>query len=427
MSLETLRILYADALVGTLAYDRKRDKITLDYEESWQFGAESFPASISLPLSEKVHRDESIRPFLQGLLPDNPAVIEAWGKRFQVSPRNPFDVIKHVGEDCAGALQFVRPERLEKILSGELDSLTPLTAEDLARRIEDLNAQSRAVPAQIEGRFSLAGAQTKDALYQKDGRWFVPGGRIPSTHILKPELDEFDHHALNEHFCLQLAAKVGLIRAESSIMEIGGKRVLCVKRYDRGVDAAGNIIRWHQEDTCQALGRYSNEKYQADGGPSAAEIVKLLDRFSDDREDDNNRFIMALALNWVIAGTDAHSKNYSLLHVAGSSMRLAPFYDLASWLPYERDPNSTKVKLAMKIGGTYRLHEIDGDRWRKWADEAELDPQWVLACVETLVAAVADSVFKVRDHIAETHDVPFLHELARRIAERAEACGAMLE
>ena len=72
--------------------------------------------------------------FCRGLLPDNPAVVEAWGKRFQVSPRNPFDIIKHVGEDCAGALQFVRPERLDLILSGQLDSLAPLTEEDLADR-----------------------------------------------------------------------------------------------------------------------------------------------------------------------------------------------------------------------------------------------------------------------------------------------------
>ena len=260
-------------------------------------------------------------------------------------------MVKHVGEDCAGAIQFVRPERLDWILSGELDSLTPLTEEDLAQRIIDLKSQARSIPTQIQGRFSLAGAQTKDALYQKYGLWFVPGGRIPSTHILKPELDEFDHHSLNEHFCLQLAAKVGLIRAESRIIEIGGKQVLCVKRYDRTIDPGGNIIRWHQEDTRQAMGRYPNQKYQADGGPGVAEIVGLLDRFSDDREDDISRFIMALALNWVIAGTDAHSKNYSLLHGAGNFLRLAPAYDLASWLPYQRDANSTKVKLAMKIGG----------------------------------------------------------------------------
>jgi serine/threonine-protein kinase HipA len=424
---ESLHILYGDTPVGTLVYDRRIDEIDLSYDEAWQFGSGSFPMSLALPLARRVHPDAAIRPFLQGLLPDNPAVIEAWGKRFQVSPRNPFDVIKHVGEDCAGAMQFVRPERLNLILSGELDSLTPLTEEDLARRIEDLGAQARAVPAQIEGRFSLAGAQTKDALHQKDGRWFVPGGRIPTTHILKPELEEFAHHALNEHFCLQLAAKVGLMRAESDIRKIGGKRVLCVKRYDRSVDASGKIKRWHQEDVCQAMGRYPNQKYQADGGPSAAEVVKLLDRFSDDSFDDTSRFVMSLALNWVIAGTDAHSKNYSLLHAPGNFVRLAPFYDLASWLPYERDPHSTKVKLAMKIGGTYRLHEIHGERWRKWAEEAGLDPAWVKACVVTLVEAVVSSIGATRDTVGKTNDSEFVTKLAHSITERAHKCAEIMD
>ncbi len=426
MSLDILNILYADTSVGTLVYDRKRDEISLSYEESWQFGSESFPASLSLPLAKKVHPDECIRPFLQGLLPDNPAVIEAWGKRFQVSPRNPFDVIKQVGEDCAGALQFVRPERLDLILSGALDSLTPLSEDDLAKRMADLQAQSRAIPVQFEGRFSLAGAQSKDALHLKDGKWFVPAGRIPSTHILKPQLDEFEEHALNEHFCLQLAAKVGLMRTESRILEIGGKKVLCVQRYDRTPDPGGKVVRWHQEDTCQAMGRYPNQKYQADGGPGAAEIFGLLDRFSDDREDDIGRFIMALALNWVIAGTDAHSKNYSLLHGAGDFLRLAPAYDLASWLPYERDANSTKVKLAMKIGGTYRLHQIDAARWDQLAVEADLPPYWVIANVQTLVQAVIESLEPTRDLIAETNDSPFLHKLADAIADRARKCAEIM-
>lgn len=424
--MDSLHILHGSTLVGTLGYDRKKDAISLTYEESWQFGSGGFPVSLSLPLARKVHGDDFMRPFLQGLLPDNSAVLEAWGKRFQISPRNPFDVIKHLGEDCAGALQFVRPERLERILSGELDTLTPLSEEDLEKRMVDLSAQARAIPTPIEGRFSLAGAQTKDALHLKDGRWHVPGGRIPSTHILKPELEEFDHHALNEHFCLQLAAKSGLIRAESSILDIAGKKILCVKRYDRVMDGDGNILRIHQEDTCQAIGRYPNQKYQADGGPSAAEIVKLLRQFSDDPSVDVSRFIMALAFNWVIAGTDAHSKNYSLLHGQGSFLRLAPFYDLASFLPYQRDPNSTKVKLAMKIGGSYRLHEIDAAHWRKWALEAELTPGWVEAHVQALVQAVSESLQATKNLVAEAHDSPFLEKLTVAIAERATRCEEIM-
>ncbi|MCF7675815.1 MAG: HipA N-terminal domain-containing protein [Akkermansiaceae bacterium] len=150
--IETLHILRGGTQVGTLVYQRARDEISLSYDEAWQFGREGFPVSLSLPLAKTTHADYRIRPFLQGLLPDNPAVTEAWGKRFQVSPRNPFDIIKQVGEDCAGALQFVRPERLELILSGQLDALTELTGEALARRMSDLHSQARAVAVPIDGR-----------------------------------------------------------------------------------------------------------------------------------------------------------------------------------------------------------------------------------------------------------------------------------
>ncbi|OYV07509.1 MAG: serine/threonine protein kinase [Verrucomicrobiales bacterium VVV1] len=421
--MESLQILHGDTLVGALVYDRKKDAVSLAYEASWQFGADGFPVSLSLPLERKVHSDERVRPFLQGLLPDNPAMIEAWAKRFQISPRNPFDVIRNVGEDCAGALQFVRPERLERILSGELDSLILLSEDDLEKRMVDLHSQARSIPALTEGRFSLAGAQTKDALFLKDGRWHVPTGRIPSTHILKPELEEFDHHALNEHFCLLLASRAGLIRAESSLLNIAGKRVLCVKRYDRFRDEDGTIRRVHQEDTCQAFGRYPNQKYQADGGPSAAEIVGILRQYSDHPLDDIARFVMALAFNWVIAGTDAHAKNYSLLHGAGSCLRLAPLYDLASYLPYQRDAKSTKVKLAMKIGSTYRLHEIDSAQWKKWAKEAGLTEAEVVSWVEVTIERVRASLKSTRAAVAETNDSRFLQTLANAIEERADKLG----
>lgn len=430
MSRELLHVLYGDDVVAALEYDRKKDAITLDYDDSWRFGTNGFPISLSLPLTRKTHPDNSIRPFLQGLLPDNTGVMEAWGKRFQVSPRNPFDLIKHVGEDCAGALQFIRPERLEPILSGQLDSLTPLTDESLAERLEAVRAQSAAIPTFVEGRFSLAGAQAKDALHQKEGKWFVPGGRIPTTHILKPESGAIPHHALNEHFCLQLAAAIGLPSAQSGIMEIGGRQVFCVKRYDRVESSiTGNTLRIHQEDTCQALGRRPDQKYQKDGGPSAIEIVRLLDRFSDDVSDDVSdvlRFVTELAFNWIIAGTDAHSKNYSILHARGSAMRLAPLYDLASWLPYEPDRKSRKTKLSMKIGNTYHLHTIDGAQWRRLANEAGLSPEGVVELVRLTVRNVMESLNATSSGIAETHDIPFLHKLAGLIGDRAKNCDSVL-
>jgi serine/threonine-protein kinase HipA len=49
---------------------------------------------------------------------------------------------------------------------------------------------------------------------------------------------------------------------------------------------------------------------------------------------DVERFLKANIFNWLIGGTDAHAKNYSLLIGSGDEVRLAPLYDFSSQLPY---------------------------------------------------------------------------------------------
>ena len=71
----------------------------------------------------------------------------------------------------------------------------------------------------------------------------------------------------------------------------------------------------------------------------------------DVAEDAVRRFADALIWNWLIGGTDAHAKNYSLL-LAGNQIRLAPLYDIASALPY--GTHERKLRFAMKLGGDYR-------------------------------------------------------------------------
>lgn len=418
-----LHIIRESDIVGRLEYNRKSDTLSLHYEDGWRFRPDGFPVSVSLPMESGSKDHESVGRFLQGLLPDNDAVLSAWGKRFQVSSRNPFDLIKYVGEDCAGGLQFVRPERLDSILSGELDSMTELSENDLENRLAALTGPTRSVPGREGGRFSLAGAQTKDALHLLDGKWFEPSGRIPSTHILKPQPPDLEEHVLNEHFCLELAGRTGLAVAHSEIITIGGENVLSVRRYDRKVILpGGSMIRLHQEDLCQALGHYPRDKYQSDGGPTAADIVALLKREASHPEDDIYGFISGLAFNWIIYGSDAHSKNYSLIHFEGSRLFLAPLYDIASNLAHDGDPKSSHRKLAMKIGGDYRLHRIDVGKWEKLAIESSLDPKKVNFWVNRMIDKVEEHVGSVAEEIGEYCETDFIDRLTCLILERVEAC-----
>lgn len=81
------------------------------YSEKWLESEGAYPLSLSMPLQRAPHPHRRIDTFLWGLLPDNASILQSWGRRFQVSPRNAFALMTHVGEDCAGAVQFLRPEQ----------------------------------------------------------------------------------------------------------------------------------------------------------------------------------------------------------------------------------------------------------------------------------------------------------------------------
>ena len=199
---------------------------------------------------------------------------------------------------------------------------------------------------------------------------------------------------------------------------------IVVERYDR--QRKGNdIIRVHQEDVCQALGIMPTKKYQNEGGPSAFDIVQLLRTYSTDREADLETFIDALGFNWIIAGTDAHAKNYSLL-LSGRRIRLAPLYDMASILPYD-DFDFQKMKLAMKVGGEYTLSLIGLRQWQKFAREMRIDTDALVERLDAMAERLPDEVNVARAGArSEGLDAPIIERLAKELIERANACRKSL-
>ena len=419
-----LFVLLSNRVVGRVIQE-DRGKLSFTYDEAWRDIRGSYPLSLSMPLAALEHRHNEISAYIWGLLPDNERVLDRWAKKFQVSARNPFALIANVGEDCAGAVQFVRPERLDAVIDSEGGDIAWLEEAEIAARIRQLREDQSAwrLPADT-GQFSLAGAQPKTALLLQNGQWGVPSGRTPTTHILKPPSADFDGHAENEHFCLAVARALGLPVATSTVMRFEDEVVFVVDRYDRQA-TEGGVIRIHQEDMCQALGVPPTHKYENEGGPGVAQIVDLLRENSGAPGEDVQTFINAVALNWLIGGTDAHAKNYSILIGAAGRVRLAPFYDVASILPYKGfDP--MRAKLAMKLGGKYRLRDISARDWEKLADELGLKQnavsERVLAMAEALPAA-ADGVRRQMRETGMTHGI--VDRLVDRLSEHAARCARL--
>lgn len=385
MKTDTLSIVANGQKLGSVKFQNNR--LSFRYAPTWQASPAAYPLSISMPLAQPEHPHEIIEAYLWGLLPDNHTVLDQWAKNFQVSSHNVFRLLEHVGEDCAGAIQFIPEAREAELLKrAHHEEVSWLTQKKLSERIK-LVLENHGIQrvATDQGQFSLAGAQPKIALYRcpESGRWGIPRGQTPTTHILKPASGQFSGYAENEHYCLSLAASLQIKTASSSVMHAGAIPVIVIKRYDR-ILRGPKFVRIHQEDFCQARGIYPHLKYQNDGGPSVADIAKVIWEVSSDAYQDILTFADALIFNFLIAGTDAHAKNYSLLLAQNGQVRLAPLYDIASTLPYPIEISPHKAKLAMKIGSTYQVKKIEARHWSECAKQLGLPQARVMGRLEEM-------------------------------------------
>jgi len=417
---DSLTVVLDDAVAGRIVRLRG-GALRFDYDDDYRQRGAPTPLSLSMPVQVRSHRDSVITPWLWGLLPDNDAVLRLWARQFHATASSPFSLLATpIGEDCAGAVRFLPPAAAESEIQRPGDAEW-LSEDGVAERLRELRQDTTAwLGRSFTGQFSLAGAQAKTALLFRDGRWGVPSGSTPTTHILKPAVVGLDDHDLNEHLCLRAARHVGLLAVNTRIAEFAGETAIVVTRYDRRRDGPGTQ-RVHQEDLCQALGVHPQSKYQREGGPGPPEIARFMREAFEPSAAEREvwTFADALIWNWLIAGTDAHAKNYSLL-ISGESLRLAPLYDVASALPY--GTHERKLRFAMKVGRDYRVY-LHGNPWPAAARELDLDADALAARVRVLADAVADAFADAaRDPEVADLGRPLPARLVDLVSERASRC-----
>jgi serine/threonine-protein kinase HipA len=432
---QTLTVLMHGRRLGTLT-SRGANHVELRYDDAAIEDPTSVALSLSLPLAGRRYRGAALNNWLRGLLPDRSEVLQRWRREFGIRRLDDFCLLWHLGEDVAGAALFVRPDRLEMFYqqdgaagpatpapSGSEGTVQPLTTGDVAERLRALGSDLTAWgPSPTTGQFSLAGAQAKFALQQTPGGWADPLGQEPTTHIFKPSIPTMLDQDLCEHLTMQTAGRVGLAVPGTSIETFGDQRVLVVQRFDRAKTPAG-WLRVHQEDMCQAAGVAPANKYEEQGGPGIVKVTALI-REAVDRshaEADVREFLRSVGFNWLTVGTDAHAKNYALLYGPGQA-RLAPLYDLNSFLPYRRPGSPTR--LSMKVG-TWQTNAdlIGAAEWLTVAEQLNVDPDQLLADLRDMAQRLPDAI---RD-VTATGNVTDLQSalpalMVQAITERARDC-----
>lgn len=426
-----------EARVATIEHEGRDDGWGLSYAELWVADAQSYPLSPALPLARPAadYASASIKRFIEHLLPEGRALDVAVAYN-GLAKTNVFGLIWALGAETAGALRFTG-EGANPALAAAEPVLREVPLQELDRRI----AEREHVPLTVwDGklRMSVAGLQDKLLVYLDrplldGGRVFlVDGQRLASTHILKPDTGnpQTPHLAVNEHFCMSLARRMGLPAADVSLLRTP-RPVLVVRRFDRevhGFDGEPSVHRRHIIDAAQACDLPVAYKYERNLG-SAEAVRHIRDGVSFERlfgcaELTANKAAAKLALlrwalfQFLIGNSDAHGKNFSFFVRPGGLLEPTPWYDLVSVLQYE----GFDTELAMAYGDVFSHAEVSAFALADFATRCGVDRKLMRRegqRLANLAAAEAAAQAQAADYEGEAERA-FVQGIAAFVARQAE-------
>lgn len=352
--------------------------LSFAYAPDYTTDPDAVPLSVRLPLRREPYGDREARAFFDNLLPEGEPR-DAIAAKHRLDTGDVVGLLAILGADAPGAVSVLPAGAPPAKSPGHLGiDYASMSEADLA---EAVAASATGRPPAEKLHFSLAGVQSKFALAVDDGgRFLVPLGGAPSTHIVKVERTNARERGVvaNEFACLELCRRLGLPTVGARRVEIAGTPCLITPRYDRRRSAEGLVGRLHQEDAAQVLGIDRSLKYEAraiEAGRKAG-LTELFGGFAGacrSPVDARDVLFRATFVNWLVGNSDAHMKNFALVHepaglrIAGlplSPMRaLAPIYDVVCVAAYPDFSHD----YAMRIGADYSWSSVEREHWEHLA------------------------------------------------------------
>lgn len=382
--------------------------LSLRYADRWLQAAGAFPLSVTMSLRADPYPSDVISPWLANLLPEEDQ-LKVLTRSLGLDQADVLAVLSEIGGDTAGALSF------GAATDRALWTYAPLTAfydttdphQALERHFEDLGRRPFLVGE--EGvRQSLAGGQNKSALAvlgpdgapvlrlpQKGDVLAIPLNGAPSTLIVKPDNPNLPGITENEVWCLRIAQAIGIEAAQSTILQSSKRTAIGVLRYDRRVGRSGQLLRLHQEDFAQANGLPPGRKYER-GTLPGLDLKTLLETGRHVSATDALALLDQVIFNILVANTDAHAKNYSLILPVGAPPRLAPLYDVSTVLSW---PHVVKTYAQFIDGKKRNPDMVAGRHWEAIAREIGYRPTDVKNRVQQIVDAMVANRAKVTDEV----------------------------
>lgn len=380
---------------------------TFTYDPIWIEKVKK-PLSLSLPLGTETLPAKQVRPYFEGLIPEEDAR-KALARELQIPRTSYLKILAAAGYECIGALSIQPEGEPEPVAHYEHISHEKLfeLVEGSYRKTSELASTSR---------LSLAGAQAKAGLYldQETNTWYVPKGTAPSTHIVKPLNSRFDGLVDNEVFCTKLARACGL--NAPNVFALSDESIFVIERYDRIIDKQSNTIdslkvphRLHQEDCCQALGVLESRKYEERTPQgNVARIADLIRQHATRPIAELQKLWSLVAFNYFIGNCDMHLKNISLIRsLDWQQLELAPCYDLVSTTVYE----DLTTLMGMRIGNARKNEQVSRESFVELAHAMHLG-------VKPSLNSLDDLREKLDSAIAESDESEMRQKIAAGIKKR---------
>jgi len=368
--------------------------LSLRYADRWLQTTGAFPLSVTMPLRAEPYPSDVISPWLANLLPEEEQ-LQILTRSLGLDQADVLAVLAEIGGDTAGALSFGaatdRALWTYAPLTTFYDTADPHRA--MERHFEDLGRRPFLVGE--EGvRQSLAGGQKKSALavLGPDGApvlrlpeegdvLAIPLNGAPSTLIVKPDNPNLPGITENEVWCLRMAHAIGIEAAQATILQSSKRTAIGVLRYDRRVGRSGQLLRLHQEDFAQANGLPPGRKYER-GTLPGLDLKTLLETGRHVSATDALALLDQVIFNILVANTDAHAKNYSLILPVGAPPRLAPLYDVSTVLSW---PHVVKTYAQLIDGKKRNPDMVTRRHWEAIAREISYRPTDVKNRVQQIV------------------------------------------
>ena len=215
---------------------------------------------------------------------------------------------------------------------------------------------------------SMGGARPKAVVEDEAGLWIAKFNRPDDTW----------NSARVEHAMLILARACGLTTAESRVVEVAGRDVLLVKRFDRKKTQAG-YLRARMISALTLL--RTEDTYQSRDKWSYVLLAEEVRRVCADPAQNAAELFRRMCFNALISNIDDHPRNHALI-AKETHWKLSPAYDLTPAVPV----SIKRRDLALECGDAGRF--ANASNLLSQSARFLLEPGEAAAMIDTMEAQV---------------------------------------